>query len=122
MNGIVHFFEHVDEHDNIVRRPKYEYPYSYDGFVTWRGGENKEANATIYIDRLMRSDYEKYNRLCKKHFGNKFQMWFSREPEKIESFLRDWFGDEKLRLILVMEYCNVSSGFPLWRFDYYTSK
>lgn len=116
------FFGQVDEHGQLVKRSKCEYPYSYDGFVTWRGGENKEANGTIYSDRLLQWDYKKYNELSKKHFGNEGQIFYDRQPKQIEAFLRDWTGDENLRLILVMEYCNVSSGYPLWRFDYAKSK
>ncbi len=109
----------VDEHGNPVKRTKQSHPYSYDGFVQWRGGENKEANGTIYSDRLLQWDYEKHNELCEKHFGNKGQYWDARHPEKIEAFLRDWVDDQNLKLIFVMEYCNVSSGYPCWRFDYH---
>ena len=108
----------VDEHGTPVKRTKQEYPYSYDGFVSWRGGENKEANNTIYSDRLLQWDFAKHDRLCEKHFGNKGQYWNSREPKLIEAFLRDWLVDQNLKLIFVMEYCNVSSGYPCWRFDF----
>lgn len=110
----------VDEHGQQVNRSKRDYPYSYDGFVTWRGGENDEAASTIYSDRLLQWDYEKHNDLCLKHFGNEGQYWDSRSPSKIEAFLRDWTGNQALRLILIMEYCNVSNGYPCWRFDYAT--
>ena len=108
----------VDEDGSPVEHTKQERPYSYSGFVQWRGGENAEANGTIYSDRLLQWDYEKHNRLCHKHFGNEGQWWNRREPSKIEAFLRDWCDDQSLKLILVMEYCNVASGYPCWRFDY----
>ena len=69
MYGYLTMIGNVDEHGNSVIRTKREYPYSYDGFVTWRGGDNKEANDTIYSDRLLQWDYEKQNRLSEKYFG-----------------------------------------------------
>ena len=112
----------VDEFDRPVKRTKREYPYSYDGFVQWRGGKNEEANGTIYSDRLLMWDYNKHNRLCEEHFGDQGQYWNQRDPKKIEAFLRDWTGDDNLKLIFVMEYCNVSNGYPCWRFDYHSEK
>lgn len=116
--GEVGFF--VDEHGNPVERAKSSHPYSYDGFVLWRGGCNGEANNTIYSDRLLRWDWDKHNELCLKHFGDEGQYWNNRKPKKIEAFLRDWTGCPELKLILIMEYCNQSNGYPCWRFDYFT--
>lgn len=110
----------VDEHDQPVSRTKSSHPYSYDGFVTWRSGANNEAESTIYSDRLLEFDRQKHNDLCRKHFGDEKQYWDDRSPLKIEAFLRDWTDNQKLRLILIMEYCNQSSGYPCWRFDYAT--
>jgi len=121
-NGWIYDDDPVDEHGNVVSKTKSEYPYTYDGFVTFRGGENKEANCAVYTDRLYREDHKKHDELVKKHFGDTGQYWSSRNSEKIEAFLRDWTGDKELKLILVMEYCNVSSGYPLWRFDFKWSK
>jgi hypothetical protein len=116
----IHYSPHVDEFGNPVERTKFDYPYSYDGFVTYRNGENSEANSTIYSDRIHHG--EKYITLCQKHFGNQGQMFFDRKPEQIQAFLRDWCEDQELKLVFVMEYCNVSSGYPLWRFDFKTTK
>lgn len=115
-------FGQVDEFGLPVKRTKHDHPYNYNGFVTWRGGENSEVTGTIYSDRLLQLDYTRYNKLSKKHFGDEAQMWFDRSSEKIQEFLRDWTNDKNLRLIFVMEYCNQSSGYPLWRFDYASNK
>ena len=53
----------VDEFDKPVKRTKQSHPYSYDGFVQWRGGPNEEATSTIYSDRLLQWDYDKHNKL-----------------------------------------------------------
>lgn len=121
--GIVTFFsDTVDEHGNPVKKTKMDYPYSYDGFVTHRFGKNEEANHTIYSDRLLQQDYTKTRGLMQKHFGNDGDYYDNRKPKAIESFLKELLGDENLKLIFIMEYCNVSNGYPLWRFDVKTSK
>jgi len=117
IDGIIFLAKCVDEHGNAVKRTKQTHPYSYDGFVTYRKGKNSEANCTLYSDRILHE--QNYSKLCKKHFGDEGQMFFWRSPKKIEAFLRDFLDSQELKLILVMEYCNVSSGYPLWRFDFY---
>lgn len=116
------YFGGVDEHGHRVERSKAEYPYSYDAFVTWRGLANEELNGSVYSDRLYQWDWEKHNALCNKHFGNQGQRWSERQPDKIEAFLRDYLDDPELVLGLVMEGCNVSSGYPYWYFGYKSSK
>jgi len=108
----------VDENDNPVVRTQEKYPYSYDGFVTYRNGKNEEVKSTIYSDRLLQWDYNKARNLMMKHFGESGDYWNNRSPQKIESFLKDWTGDKSLKLILIMQYCNASTGYPVWRFDF----
>lgn len=108
----------IDEHGNPVTRTKQTHPYSYDGFVQYRGGKNEEANDTIYSDRLLMWDFNKHDELCKKHFDNTSQYWSQRDHGSVEAFLRDWTDNQDLKLILIMEYCNVSNGYPCWRFDF----
>ncbi len=115
--GIIFNSRYQDEHGNPVSRTKHEYPYSYDGFVTHRLKSDKKTNCTVYSDRIHCG--EKYDIAAKKNFGNTGQMFFDRKPKDIEQFLRDYYDIPEIELTLVMEYCNVSSGFPLWRFDFY---
>ncbi len=107
----------VDEYDNPVHKTKYEHPYSYDGFVTYRNGKNEEANITLYSDRLLQWDYNKTRELMKKHFGNSGDYYDNRSPKAIESFLAEYTNNPTLKLIFIMEYCNASNGYPVWRFD-----
>ncbi len=110
---------YVDENDRPVLRTKHCYPYSYDGFVQERCGHNSEANGTIYTDRMLGHDYERTRELISKHFPDKpGDIWSGRSAAAIEGFLREWLGQPELRVILVMEYCNLASGYPYWRFDY----
>lgn len=110
----------VDERGNPVRRTKQTHPYSYDGFVLWKSRDYKPTlpAGTIYSDRLYEWDYEKAMRLGEKH---QIRRWDNTPTKQIEAFLRDWNDDPKLHLVLVMEYCNQASGYPVWRFDYLSS-
>ena len=97
-------------------RTKLTHPYSYDPFLIYRGPE--VANGTVYSDRLLRWDYDKHNRLCEKHFGNRGQYWDDRDPAKVEAFLQDYMDAPGLKLCSITEYCNPSNGYPYWRLDY----
>lgn len=109
----------VDEFDRPVKRSKQEYRYSYDGFVQERVHPNEKANGTIYTDRLSRDmDHKKYRNLQEKHFGKSGDWWGSYSAKLIEGFLREALKLPKLEVVFVMEYCNMSSGYPLWRIDY----
>lgn len=129
VNGVMDIFAYGygafrDEHGNVVRRTKYSHPYSYDGFVQERCGENSEANSTVYTDRLLQWDYKLTRQLIQKHFADTGidvggDYWGARSAKAIEGFLRERLGHPELRVILVMEYCNVSSGYPVWRIDYH---
>lgn len=119
--GFIEFYPAIDEHGNEVKRTKRTYPYSYDGFVTYRNGSNEDVTGTIYSDRLSQWDWEKTHKLKKKHFNSQSDYWNTFTPKAIEAFLSDYIGN-KIKLILVMEYCNVSNGYPVWRFDYKQAK
>ena len=113
-------YRYINEFGQPIERTPDKYNYSYDDYVTYRGGNNKEANHTMYSDRMLHD--LKYNDLCQKWFGSQGQMFDSRKPEDIENWLRDWYDDQDLKLILIMQYCNQSNGYPLWRFDFKHSK
>ncbi len=121
-NGI-HFnvFGHVDLEGNPVKRPRSQYPYSYSPYVQFRNGENTEIENAVYSDRLHQWDYKKYNSLSKKHFGNEGQCFSNRSPDKVQSFLRDYLDNQNLKLIVIQEGANMSSGYPYWIFHYSAS-
>ncbi len=101
-----------------VEKTIHSHPYNYDPFLIYINEEAKEHTSSIYTDRLLQQDWDKHNRLCKKHFDDEGQYWNKREPKKIEAFLSDWH-DKKVILVANIQYVNVSSGFPHWRLDFY---
>lgn len=115
---------YVDEYGAPVQRTRQTHPYNYDRFVQERCGENSEVNGNIYSDRLLMDDYDLTRALLIKHFkdtgidggGDDYRH---RPARAIEAFLRERLKQPHLRLILVMESCNVASGQPLWDFGYH---
>ena len=95
---------------------KINHPYSYKPFSMW-GTPTKDCH-TVYSDRLFSWDPKKYNKCCKKHFGDHGQYFNNRDPKKIEAFLAEYFDKTGLKLVHIEEHCNISNGYPLWRFDY----
>lgn len=115
----------IDEFGRPVKKTKFTNPYGYDGFVQERCGENHEANGTVYTDRLLQWDYDKTRKLIKKHFKDTGidvggDYWDKRPAKAVEGFLREWLEKPELKVILIMEYCNLSNGYPVWRIDYHT--
>ena len=106
----------TDIEGNIINKTKSEYPYSYDSIVVFRNF-NLEADDRIWSDRLLQLDYEKYNTLSNKFFGDESQYWNGREPGKIQAFLSEWVGYD-VNLVRVTEHCNASTGYPVWSFDF----
>ena len=107
---------YVDWDGKPISRTPDEYRYSYDAYVVSKKADNYKH--VVYSDRLLQWDYNKHDKLCQKHFGNKSQYWDGRSFEKIESFLRDFFDDKELQLVGIMKGCNISSGYPYWIFMY----
>ncbi len=102
-----------------IEKDQCSYPYSYDPFLLYFNEEAKEeATSSIYTDRFLQWDWDKHNRLCRKHFGDEAQYWNDRDPKKIEAFLCDW-TEKKVTLIANIQYVNISNGYPLWRLDFY---
>jgi hypothetical protein len=109
------YYEFVDINGKPVKRNKYAHPYSYDEFVMWANGYNKEKDHAVYSDRLFQWDSKKYNKCCKEVWNNEGQYFNNREPKDIERFLSLYFGQET-KLTLILEGCNISNGYPYWVF------
>ena len=110
---------HVDRSRNIygekVRRPRKEYPYSFDHYCVFKAIDFDKTTDTVYSDRMLQWNSEKFN-ACHMHvFGDEGQYFDCRKPELIEQFLREYF-DFGLSLTGIEEGCNYSNGYPYWVF------
>lgn len=106
------------------------HPYSYDPFTVW-GKRNKKCNNSVYTDRMSLWDFNKFEKIGAKVFGNSGSGgWFDAgspngrkgHEKKVEQFLCEYFDDKTIELTRVIQYCNMSTGFPTWRLDYYQAK
>lgn len=108
-----------DDNGKPVERTKSEYPYSYDGIVTYRDCD-LTAKHTVYHDRLKQWDSDKYER-SRMEAASTSQgelAGYFNDPKVVEEMLQLYYEDDTIRLVMIMEYCNQSSGYPCWRFDY----
>lgn len=101
---------------NYIKKTPDTHGYSYDPYVVYKN--KQEYEHSVYSDRLFQWDSQKHDSLCKKHFGNQSSYWNNRSNDKIEAFLRDYFDKPNIKLVGVMQGCNVSSGYPYWIFMY----
>ncbi len=117
-----HFYRgytgYIDEHGKPIKRTPQTHPYLYEGFVEKRLGPNSEATGTVYSDRLRQWDASKAKACKLIAFGRDTDNYSSFSAEQIQTYLREYLDEPELKLILVMQYCNQSSGYPVWRFDY----
>ena len=93
-----------------------QHPYSYSPFIVW--GEEKDNETVQYSDRLYQQNFELTEKLCKTHFGDRGQHFNNRNPELIESFLKERLDRPNLKLHMIVEWCNVSNGYPYWSFHF----
>jgi len=112
--------QYLDENGFPVKRTPITHPYSYDAYVIW-GAKNKDSHG-VYTDRLLQWDYKKHNELCKLIWDNTSQLWDSRQPKDIQTFLRKYNNDENIILTMVMKCYNVSNGYPVWILFYRTKE
>lgn len=103
-------------------RTRHSHPYSYDPFTIY-GGQGRDANGSVYTDRLYQWDHEKTRRIGAEVFGEK-GYWFGQNlnPDLVQTFLRRWHDDDTIILTRVVEYCNASNGYPTWLLVYRTTK
>lgn len=106
----------VDLHGNPVKNTKWNCPYSYDAFVVIRNGKNEEIEHTAYSDRMLSwVSYDKWKKCIAKMGDKKAGTFSNNSVEKLEAFLTEYNG-YKCKLIVLMEGCNVSNGYPYWIF------
>lgn len=114
--GIVYSGGYVDINGDPVQRTVMSHPYSYDAFVKYRGGQNEEITHSVYSDRLLGEFSQEVLKAAKlKHFKSDGDFYDKRDPKDVERFLSELYG-KPVKLIVIIQDCNVSNGFPLWAF------
>ena len=121
MDGFTRYYGYYDMDGVPVKRTPQSHPYAYDMFVIHRAAgyytaTTKDVTKSFYSDRILQWDFDKTRKLMKKHFGEAGDSYRSRDPKKIQSFLRERFNEPDLKLLAVMEGCNVSNGYPVYWF------
>ena len=71
----------------------------------------------VYSDRLFEWDSCKYERYCNKVFGKVIKNFDKKHYKDIETFLSNYFN-KKIKLLIIMKGCNVSTGIPFYVFYY----
>lgn len=110
---------YVDESDQPIERTPQTHPYSYDEYVLWRNNR-EQPTSTMWSDRMRQWDHVKYQTLWEKHVG-KSQYWSVNKQKQIEQFIREYVG-KPITICYVLQGCNVSNGYPVWRVAYIENK
>jgi hypothetical protein len=98
-------------------KSKFDYPYTYSPIIIFGEDTGKEQEC-VYSDRMFQWDYEKTEKLLIKYFGSPGQYFNDKDPAQIEKFLQERFDYPNLKLLMIVEWCNVSNGYPLWSFHF----
>lgn len=115
-NAFTKYSRFKDWDGNPVERDKYKHPYTYDAYVVYQ--KKKKYMAVLYSDKLQQCNYNKYTQSHKEVFGDKSQGWSNESHSKIEKFLQLYNDDPSIKLVGIMEGCNVGNGYPYWIFMY----
>lgn len=107
--------------DEPIVRTKHAHPYSYEPFTVFGANCPCESTGNAYSDRLMQWDRDKYKRCCKAVWGDEGQCFENRSPKSIEKFLQQYYEDESIELLWIVQDCNVSNGYPVWYFQWMVS-
>lgn len=119
----------LDFESNVITRPPHDYPYSFSEHCTWAiMGKKREkiekmaSRGGVYSDRLQYEDSLKFEMACRSVWGNQGQRFESRFPKDIEKMLQLVYANPKLKLYRILKSCNVSNGYPVWYFGFYTEE
>ena len=108
----------VDMHGNPVACNPVTNPYNFDAYVVWRKGKNEEITHTLYSDRLIGEfTNEALSAAKKKNFKGQGDSFDGFKPKQIEGFLSELYK-KPVRMIILQKCCNLSSGYPIWIFQF----
>lgn len=112
----------INENGEPITKTPETHPYSYEPYIifgkTNQELENGYINGSVYDDRLLQSNYNKFISLKNNILKN--NSFETSTKEKIEKFLEAWY-DNKYIIVLVriLKGCNVSNGYPYYVLQYH---
>lgn len=117
--GIHHSSDFDREIESPMSPNRMKNLYNYDPMTVYQDRDYSSYTDchTVYSDRLHQWDHEKFNKISTAKFGNDGHYWNNRSPRLISEFLSEYFG-HSVKVVQIIEYCDQSSGYPVWRFDY----
>lgn len=116
--GVLHNDSDLERED--PPRDKYSHPYSYDPFTIW-GSQSDACNGTAWSDRL--SHEKKYDAVVARIQSESTEpLILNTDPKAIEKLLKGIIGHDEIKLLRIVEYCNRSSGYAYFRYDYHDAQ
>jgi hypothetical protein len=99
-------------------RTKKSHPYSYEPYVIF-GPAGHIGTASAWTDQMRKEDRTRFDWLCVKHFKEcSGPGWSSLPQSNVTSFMRELYGDPRLEVYRLVEFCNTRTEFPEWRVDF----
>ena len=97
------------ERENFTKQEK---PYAYSPFFTFGSHSTIAGASADYTDRYLSWGAEKF-RAAQKVAGIKGDWWNTATPAQVQKFVTAYYG-KGYKLVGIVEWCNVSSGYPHW--------
>lgn len=91
-------------------RTKATHPYNYDPIILIHASGNITSSA--YSDRMRSWEPEKFDFAIGQGVGEMRFSWG--RTEAVNAFLHSYYDDPTIKIVKVMEYCNVATGYPCW--------
>lgn len=104
---------------NKDRRTKETHPYGYDPFFLFGNHETIADAHCNYSDRYPLWGEKKFRNALEK--AGIQSMWGRVEPEQWDAFVKAYHG-KSYECVGVVEWCNMSSGYPCWSIHFKKTK
>lgn len=119
LTPITNYFYPVEE----KIKTKYVYVnqmWMYQGAVLIYGKKNTKSDAHIFSYKMYELDYEKMNKLVKKHIhGGGYGLLFDHvEISEIENLLNEYLDLKNVKVMWVAKDVHQDNGYPYWCFGY----
>jgi hypothetical protein len=117
-----------DYEGNLIERTKREHPYNFSDYVRWAKYRNRkgsdfalqegQSHQSAFSDRMSGWDRDHFEKCFAEHLPIGSGGFRHGNPGAIENFLRAYQRDENLELLRIVDGCNSSTGYEIFRFDF----